>query len=229
MSQINNQAIHDYNIYTYNTILYNNRINNDRMTNNIQISQNSQNLIFAINPGNIHEYISNIIDDPNDPIDPIDPNDPVIPPVGQSVPLSNVSLLLNGLVDYDQIPEIPELDYVDANEVESINARVYYDSDGNTINDDDDNDDDELQNIQNYDVQQLGIEEGEYVEQREYHISNCNPITDQTFGDCPVCYNLLEMRNLTITRCGHVFHASCLFDSLKRKNKCPMCRGNLRP
>ena len=35
------------------------------------------------------------------------------------------------------------------------------------------------------------------------------------------------MVNMCVTRCGHVFHASCAFDSLERRIDCPLCRTQL--
>jgi len=37
----------------------------------------------------------------------------------------------------------------------------------------------------------------------------------------------MEMINVTIARCGHPFHASCLFKALELKTDCPMCRTQL--
>lgn len=46
---------------------------------------------------------------------------------------------------------------------------------------------------------------------------------------CSVCLEELstENTNMTKTKCGHVFHLSCLLKSLTKKNKCPMCRSDL--
>ena len=45
--------------------------------------------------------------------------------------------------------------------------------------------------------------------------------------ECPICYECIEMVNVTIARCGHTFHASCLFKALELKTDCPMCRIQL--
>jgi hypothetical protein len=45
--------------------------------------------------------------------------------------------------------------------------------------------------------------------------------------ECPICYECIEMVNVTIARCGHTFHASCLFKALELKTDCPMCRTQL--
>ena len=48
-----------------------------------------------------------------------------------------------------------------------------------------------------------------------------------TLNECPICYECIEMVNVTIARCGHTFHASCLFKALELKTDCPMCRLQL--
>jgi len=65
---------------------------------------------------------------------------------------------------------------------------------------------------------------------------NCHETTAQpifvlpegiTLGECPICYDEIKMINMTVTRCGHVFHASCAFECLERRIDCPMCRTQL--
>ena len=43
---------------------------------------------------------------------------------------------------------------------------------------------------------------------------------------CAVCLDLFdELLNVTITECGHIFHSSCIFKSIKSGNyDCPICR-----
>ena len=48
-----------------------------------------------------------------------------------------------------------------------------------------------------------------------------------TLNECPICYENMEMINVTIARCRHPFHASCLFKALELKTDCPMCRTQL--
>jgi hypothetical protein len=48
-----------------------------------------------------------------------------------------------------------------------------------------------------------------------------------TFSECAICYEPIEMVNVTVTTCGHVFHASCAFKALDRADCCPMCRHQL--
>lgn len=46
---------------------------------------------------------------------------------------------------------------------------------------------------------------------------------------CAICLEVLCLgnTNMTTTGCGHTFHFSCLLKSLRSKNLCPMCRGEL--
>jgi uncharacterized protein YbaR (Trm112 family) len=46
-------------------------------------------------------------------------------------------------------------------------------------------------------------------------------------GECPICYEELNMINITVTECGHTFHASCVFKAMERTVDCPMCRHQL--
>ena len=50
------------------------------------------------------------------------------------------------------------------------------------------------------------------------------PLTEAELGECPICYDQLSMINLTITRCGHAMHSSCMFMALEKADCCPMCR-----
>lgn len=47
------------------------------------------------------------------------------------------------------------------------------------------------------------------------------------FPECAICYEAIEMVNVAVTTCGHVFHASCAFKALDRADCCPMCRHQL--
>lgn len=44
---------------------------------------------------------------------------------------------------------------------------------------------------------------------------------------CAICYEELSMVNITVTRCGHTFHSSCVFNALEYGEHCPMCRTQL--
>jgi len=65
----------------------------------------------------------------------------------------------------------------------------------------------------------------------EESVTECNiheitgkPLTETEFGECPICYEEMTMINVTITRCGHVMHSSCIFTALEKSSCCPMCR-----
>jgi Ring finger domain len=45
---------------------------------------------------------------------------------------------------------------------------------------------------------------------------------------CTICFRPLELVNLSITRCGHIFHVSCLDTALQYNPCCPHCRTQLR-
>jgi len=47
------------------------------------------------------------------------------------------------------------------------------------------------------------------------------------FSECAICYEAIEMVNVAVTTCGHVFHASCAFRALDLADCCPMCRHQL--
>lgn len=81
-----------------------------------------------------------------------------------------------------------------------------------------------------FDEQQVEVAVEEQEEKKEpcnIHESIANPLGSQTFGECPVCYEELTMINVTITRCGHVMHSSCIFTALEAAPCCPMCRTQL--
>jgi hypothetical protein len=46
-------------------------------------------------------------------------------------------------------------------------------------------------------------------------------------GECPICYEDLKMIDFTVTKCGHTFHSSCMFQALANNLDCPMCRCQL--
>jgi uncharacterized protein YbaR (Trm112 family) len=46
-------------------------------------------------------------------------------------------------------------------------------------------------------------------------------------GECPICYEELKMIDFTVTKCGHTFHSSCMFQALANNLDCPMCRCQL--
>ena len=51
---------------------------------------------------------------------------------------------------------------------------------------------------------------------------------DLVFEPCPICFeNIDKMINVVVNRCGHAFHASCMFEALDHAPGCPMCRVQL--
>ena len=50
-------------------------------------------------------------------------------------------------------------------------------------------------------------------------------------GDCSICLELLNSSDheycLSITKCNHTFHESCIVTWLSTKTTCPICRANL--
>lgn len=49
----------------------------------------------------------------------------------------------------------------------------------------------------------------------------------KTDGQCPICMEEILNVDKVITKCGHVFCGSCLFQNLGTSTVCPMCRENL--
>ena len=47
------------------------------------------------------------------------------------------------------------------------------------------------------------------------------------FPECAICYEQIDMVNVTVTTCGHTFHSSCAFKALENNDCCPMCRHQL--
>ena len=140
----------------------------------------------------------------------------------------NIHMILSNIIPIEQEPIIIPINNVEEVEEDSeMHALELYDEDDELpdLNENnDDNDDNESAPL----LEEVEPETGtvEYVERREHHFVLCEPISlqEQDNCNCPICLNVIEMRNVTITRCGHVFHASCLFDATRRRNSCPMCR-----
>jgi hypothetical protein len=80
-------------------------------------------------------------------------------------------------------------------------------------------------------IEQEQVIDVDIVVEEEYQdpmsVLLCVPISQETFGDCSICYKQMIMANLTITRCGHAFHASCLNTALEVRCTCPLCRTQL--
>lgn len=81
------------------------------------------------------------------------------------------------------------------------------------------------------------------LKDKKFHISSENSLTNLKLSinyikeiyrkkasedlTCPICLSMFEEKDIIITECGHKFHHSCLKESLKRGNKCPICRSQL--
>lgn len=46
-------------------------------------------------------------------------------------------------------------------------------------------------------------------------------------GQCPICMEEILDVDKVVTKCGHVFCASCLFQNIASSTNCPMCRESL--
>ena len=45
--------------------------------------------------------------------------------------------------------------------------------------------------------------------------------------ECPICMEGLNLVDTFTTRCGHMFHGTCMLIHTQTKKICPMCRGTL--
>jgi len=45
--------------------------------------------------------------------------------------------------------------------------------------------------------------------------------------ECPICMEDLNLVDTFTTRCGHMFHGTCMLIHTQTKKICPMCRGTL--
>ena len=66
-----------------------------------------------------------------------------------------------------------------------------------------------------------------------FAIPLCVEITKDTLSEkikdnCAICLKKMNLVNLTITRCGHLFHSSCMIKTMERYNKCSICRTDLK-
>ena len=50
-----------------------------------------------------------------------------------------------------------------------------------------------------------------------------------SFQECAICFEPIEMINVSVTTCGHTFHSSCIFTALDTNDGCPLCRHLLIP
>ena len=45
--------------------------------------------------------------------------------------------------------------------------------------------------------------------------------------DCPICMDDIKKTDSFTTRCGHMFHGTCMLQHMKHNTDCPCCRGVL--
>lgn len=60
-------------------------------------------------------------------------------------------------------------------------------------------------------------------------LNECNVFLDvvtatDDSGVCPICLDDFETGAVSLKRCGHSFHAVCLWKWMEIQNTCPLCR-----
>lgn len=45
--------------------------------------------------------------------------------------------------------------------------------------------------------------------------------------ECAICMEPLQTVDTITTRCGHMYHGTCMFQHIKNNDSCPLCRGTL--
>ena len=45
--------------------------------------------------------------------------------------------------------------------------------------------------------------------------------------ECPICFDKIMDKNVSVTKCGHTFCTTCLLKSVNRNGECPICRTKL--
>ena len=101
-----------------------------------------------------------------------------------------------------------------------------YDDNGSITDSALDTEDDE----DDYDADEVNVEiEIEKTIPCDCHKSIAQPLFELPIhlDQCAICYEDLSMVNITVTRCGHTFHSSCVFNALEYGEHCPMCRTQL--
>ena len=62
--------------------------------------------------------------------------------------------------------------------------------------------------------------------------NNCTNMLDKCFihsDECPICMSRLATGDDCSTlKCGHKFHAGCIYNWFDRDHRCPVCRGSVR-
>lgn len=69
-------------------------------------------------------------------------------------------------------------------------------------------------------------EEDVFYAHHETLAEPCFELSKQ-FDPCAICFEDIKMVNMMVTRCGHVFHASCMFVAIATNHNCPLCRTEL--
>lgn len=138
---------------------------------------------------------------------------------------------------YQTIEELRQADAVNVENVENIanndlEAQAQTQAEGQQAQAVAVAEEDNIQPFQLFpEIEQEQVIDVDIVVEEEYQdpmsVLLCVPISQETFGDCSICYKQMVMANLTITRCGHAFHASCLNSALEVRCTCPLCRTQL--
>ena len=61
----------------------------------------------------------------------------------------------------------------------------------------------------------------------ECKTSGHNMRTCPSRKECPVCFEKIGTKNVSVTKCGHEFCTTCLLKAVNRNGECPMCRNML--
>ena len=48
-----------------------------------------------------------------------------------------------------------------------------------------------------------------------------------SLGECPICFEPMQLATTCLLECHHLFHRRCLMKWYKRQRNCPMCRRNI--
>ena len=80
-----------------------------------------------------------------------------------------------------------------------------------------------------YDSEEEEDDEETFIEPCNCHEIVAEPCFEvaKTFDPCAICFEDIKTVNMTVTRCGHVFHASCMFEAIVKNENCPLCRTQL--
>lgn len=71
----------------------------------------------------------------------------------------------------------------------------------------------------------------EHIDKTELYLMNMKHVSDTNLlkDDCPICLvNFYEEDfSVILTKCNHMFHHKCIFESIKHKTTCPICREEI--